>query len=564
MAIVDTIESIKTNLANAYAVVAGKGATIPVNRNMENLPPTIASIPTGGGGASEYVRPSDWLPIPAMDGTKDEIYILNGVGVGCLNCIAFSIKGTGTVDWGDGVVETFDTTNIIELSHIYDMSLINKNTWSDYSKSFQVLIHISAERSMIKAFRTHADYPAPYAGNKFTLSSNDIYQISGDVQISETYFNRYAIFSNKLEIIDWKGELTGESTLIYGCNNLKYVPQLNISQYHGPGTSSAKLNECRAIEYLPDLDVESMSNFAYFFNSFYSLRKMPKLLNVGNITNMNSMFSKNYTLKEVYLFNTSSVTRMQNTFNDCYALLKLPKYNTRNVTDMTGMLSGCNALETIPQLDTRNVTNMTSMLYSCHALSKLPPINTSKVKTMTSTFNYCRSLKRIYEFDASQITSNIGLTDMTMLESLKIFNLNPSYTGAIVIGNLSNSICFKPQGLVDLFNSVAVNVNGYSRTIQLGTTLQGYLADVYVKDSGELYTAILATNDTEIDTNKTYYIYDERTGDFIETTPDFASDTIYYELKTATWNRYDICESTEAGAMLALDFARNVKGYTIT
>ena len=54
------------------------------------------------------------------------------------------------------------------------------------------------------------------------------------------------------------------------------------------------------------------------------------------------------------------------------------------------------------------------------------------------------------------------------------------------------------------------------------------------------------------------------TDTYTQATPDFSTDTFYYELRTATWNEYVICESTDTGAMLALDFARNIKGYTIS
>lgn len=48
MSIASEIQRIKTNIANAYTTANGKGATLPVNQNSENLSNTIASIPSGG------------------------------------------------------------------------------------------------------------------------------------------------------------------------------------------------------------------------------------------------------------------------------------------------------------------------------------------------------------------------------------------------------------------------------------------------------------------------------------------------------------------------------------
>lgn len=46
----DTISSIQTNLENAYDELEDKGATIPANKNIQNLANAIASIQSGGGG----------------------------------------------------------------------------------------------------------------------------------------------------------------------------------------------------------------------------------------------------------------------------------------------------------------------------------------------------------------------------------------------------------------------------------------------------------------------------------------------------------------------------------
>ena len=48
MSIVDEIQRIKNNIANAYLECETKGATIPENKNSENLPETINSIQNKG------------------------------------------------------------------------------------------------------------------------------------------------------------------------------------------------------------------------------------------------------------------------------------------------------------------------------------------------------------------------------------------------------------------------------------------------------------------------------------------------------------------------------------
>ena len=57
MAIADTINSMKTNITNAYNAIQTKGGTIPTNKNLANLSTAINSISTGGssGGGIEDV-----------------------------------------------------------------------------------------------------------------------------------------------------------------------------------------------------------------------------------------------------------------------------------------------------------------------------------------------------------------------------------------------------------------------------------------------------------------------------------------------------------------------------
>lgn len=49
MSIASEIERIKTNIANAYVELESKGATLPTERNSDNLSNVITTVPTGGG-----------------------------------------------------------------------------------------------------------------------------------------------------------------------------------------------------------------------------------------------------------------------------------------------------------------------------------------------------------------------------------------------------------------------------------------------------------------------------------------------------------------------------------
>lgn len=56
MAISDTLSSIITNLSNAYYQIGTMGGTIPLSKNMENLPSAIGTIPQSGGGSDSRFK----------------------------------------------------------------------------------------------------------------------------------------------------------------------------------------------------------------------------------------------------------------------------------------------------------------------------------------------------------------------------------------------------------------------------------------------------------------------------------------------------------------------------
>lgn len=54
MTIASEITKLNTNLTNSYTACNNKGATMPANRNFDNLATCISSITTGGGGGSTW------------------------------------------------------------------------------------------------------------------------------------------------------------------------------------------------------------------------------------------------------------------------------------------------------------------------------------------------------------------------------------------------------------------------------------------------------------------------------------------------------------------------------
>jgi len=471
-------------------------------------------------GGKDYIRPRDWLPIPSLDTTKDEIYILNGVINNGINIVFFEISGTGTITWGDGTTATFTNANQQVFSHTYNYANINANTWTTHNKAKQVIIHISGSRNAITYFSTATQYTFTNTdGNAVPYSPlndggfNNVFEIKADVDSCEVYCSSDVYYYNgNLEIFDWQGTITNTSmhAMFYQCQMLQSIPQLNTSS------------------------VTDMSNM---FSFCYNLKNLPQL-DTSNVTNMLEMFCFCFSLTTIPQLETGSVTNMQNMFDSCRNLQCIPQLNTSSVTTMYGMFSECSSLRSIPQFNTSNVTNVSYILNMCYSLQNVPQIDCTNLTNTSYMLGDCPSLQKI-----------------------KLYNLNPTRTASMTI-DLSSALSISTTSILELFNSLPTNTSGYSRIIKIDGTVQDYLVDFYVRDTGHAYTAKIPTSDTSIVSGKTYYTYNEITDTYTQVTPDFSTDTFYYELKTTAWHEYEACTDQDIGAEDILTYITN-KGYTI-
>lgn len=157
------------------------------------------------------------------------------------------------------------------------------------------------------------------------------------------------------------------------------------------------------------------------------LTEYVSLINIGNLTALNSTFRTMYNLKRVDIGKTSSLlTGMASTFTDCRSLLKVTinsETNTSNVTSMGGMFSNCFSLIDVPLFDTSNVTAMNLMFSGCYHLNRVPLFNTSKVTTMLAMFELCHSLLDVPLFDTSKVTTMNTMFDFCYsLKAVPLFN----------------------------------------------------------------------------------------------------------------------------------------------
>ena len=226
---------------------------------------------------------------------------------------------------------------------------------------------------------------------------------------------------NEAEALEYMGKIiknAQEVGLIY----LKPVPTIywtgNSSTVIISGTyytaQADKVNIDGVEYYQLKLD-KDLDNDFYKFNNNNFTNLIFKNVDIGNVTNMDSMFygCSSLTSLDLSTWHTSNVTCMNYMFYNCSSLtsLDVSKFDTSNVTYMVYMFYGCSSLTSldVSKFDTSKVTDMHGMFYNCSALTSLDvsKFDTSKVTDMPNMFNSCRKLTflDLSGWDTSKVTN---------------------------------------------------------------------------------------------------------------------------------------------------------------
>ena len=292
----------------------------------------------------EWVRPSDWLPMPANITSADQIFVgLHAVFESGQNYCAFlfaTSTGQYQVDWGDGTVTLHNSNTIAQKN--YDYASISNSTICSRGYK-QVIIKVT-----------------PVSGNLLTCNFQQ--------RFVTTPAQNQAYSSGFLECIL---SMPNATSITFGGTTIRH-------------------------SYVERFDVKTIGNVTNIQVMFFyclSLQSIP-LFNTQNVTNMNSMFFYCLSLQSVPLFNTQNVTIMYRMFYNCLSLQSVPLFNTQNVITMESMFNGCSSLQSVPLFNTQNVTAMQQMFQNCVSLNFIPNFNTTLVTNFTSFATGCNSLDR--------------------------------------------------------------------------------------------------------------------------------------------------------------------------
>lgn len=296
-----------------------------------------------------WVRPADWLSLPALT-TSDEKFVgLFAVFQGGSNYVALRVSGAYTVDWGDGTSPE-NVASATTAEHEYDYSTISSDT--QCSRGYrQVVITITMQ-----------------SGQSFT---------SLDLQ------RRHSALSGTRGVGWLDIAFAGASLSTF--------------------TSGLSGNAVMSLLERVVSPINVITNFTYMFYNYLTLQSVD--LHTSSGTNFSDMFYACSALRSANLSDTSSGTSFGNMFYACRSLQSIPPFDLSSGTSFGTMFHGCFSLQSIPPLDLSSGTSFGSMFLDCFSLQSVPPLDLSSGTNLTSMFQGCRSLHSVGALDTSGATN---------------------------------------------------------------------------------------------------------------------------------------------------------------
>jgi surface protein len=333
---------------NSYGAESSNNLTAPdgtVTVNRDGVFFATQAVRSNGAAtinvpSAEWIRPTDWLPMPTVTSAQQTFVGLHAVIENGDNYCAFRFTtstGQYQVDWGDGTVDLVNSN--VNAEHQYDFATYDTGNTTLTSRGYkQAMITVT-----------------PVSGNLLTCNFQQRFvTVPAQNQAYSTGF---------LDCILSMPNASSGGSIVFGGSTVRhtYVERFNVLTI-GAATS--------------------MSNMFLFC---YSIQSVP-LFNTTNVTAMNSMFEVCRSLQSAPLFNTVNVTNMGFMFSNCSSLQSVPLFNTANVTIMSSMFSGCVSLQSVPLFNTANVTAMATMFSSCQSLNSIPALSTAAITSDFTNF----------------------------------------------------------------------------------------------------------------------------------------------------------------------------------
>jgi surface protein len=371
--IADKLTYLQGTKSAIKAAIEDKGVTVPTGTTFRDYADKIGEITSGG--ADEWVRPADWLPMPTIGATEQKAVALVAVYDNSYNYLAITTVNS-IIDWGDGTTTT-TTGSVATYNKQYNFSDIPSSTYSTRGYR-QVIVTIT-----------------PISGNNLITCRF----------VRDTVNNK----NGSSGLLDVEVSAENLTAMEYGgTNSTSFNLERVVIKKCATITSTGIFQNCRSLQV-----VEFPSNFKptstlNYFNSCFSLKKAP-------------------------ILDTSLATTTSNMFSTCSSLVEVPTYDLSSSTVMNAMFQNCTSLKTIPAFNTSSAANMISMFNGNTAMIEVPALNMGGVSSAANFANIIASCN-LARFRGTNIKYSISFTGMRLgrPEILEIFGNLATTTGQTI------------------------------------------------------------------------------------------------------------------------------------
>jgi hypothetical protein len=375
------------------------------------------------------VRNPSWLTMPTLNTTDDKIVVLHAVFENA-NYVAFSVDTSGSpstsswiVDWGDGVVEYFNST--VTAQHEYNFATFdtsNTTLVTDNGTLYkQALITITPNTGRVisaASFNKVHTALTGLAGSTFNSTSSGLLDISVNCPSISTNLT----FSSISSVITHA--------------NLEFVTigNLGTNFNHAIGLFANLIGLKKATIH----PINTYCNQIAF--CFYNCRVLVEApMFYAPISSIQQAFQEALLLKQLPTYSIASTVIIEGAFNWCASLQSVDFLNGAIVASgtATSVFNGCTSLVSLPMMDMSAVTSINSFAYQAYSLTSIPAYNFQSCTTATQAFRATK-VREIPTFNFNSLTNATQMfMDCPNLETVRLSL--PALTNATqMFANTSN------------------------------------------------------------------------------------------------------------------------------
>jgi surface protein len=349
-----------------------------------------------------WVRPADWLPLPAAP--VNGVTALHAVFNNATNLVRVRFRTSDgspyTVDWGDGTVVT--VTSNVSADHNYVWNNVSSATVTSqgYRQAVVTITGAGIDLAILNDKHGGGTGLQNYSTGWLDMNLNLPDLISGQRLVIGGAAIRHG-FLERVNIASW-GNITTAASMFYNCSALR---ELNSAEWNTSNITSfnSMFFGCIKLQFLD----ASTWNTSLVIDANSMLRGCSSLVkvdcadwNTSSITNFFGFALADYALAEIDVSNwdMSSAGTIQNMFNSCHSLKKINIGNwaLTSLANANGAFASCFTLQDlgVTSLNLPVCTNVSSMFDGCSALPTIGAINVSAATNAATLANNCSSLRQ--------------------------------------------------------------------------------------------------------------------------------------------------------------------------